>query len=192
MMENMAQSGASSGTGFLAPALSVGGSLLSAFGQQQQGASQREVGQRSLELAQFQAGQLRQNANSSLGAAQRSATDIQRNADYVASHALAVAAASGGGASDPTVINLIAQTQGEAAYRKSVALYQGDEQARAMRMQADAGIYGGQMAVDKGNQIALASNIGAAATIMRGGASLFSKYGAGGPEKNESPSNELF
>ena len=181
MMQNMGQSGASTGTGGLGATLGVAGTFLSAMGQMQSGASQVELGQHAQQLAQFQAAQLRQNAGTDVAAAQRSAVDIQRQSDYVASHALAVAASSGGGASDPTVINLIARTAGETAYRKSVALYQGDQAARGANMQADATIYGGEMARAKGAQVGAASDIGAATTLVKGGASLFSKYGMGGP-----------
>lgn len=182
MMNNMGQAGAATGTGPLSSMLSVGGTLLSSFGQVQQGASQAEVGRRSLELANFQADQLRRNAGSAIAASQRSAQDIQRNNDYIASRALAVAASSGGGASDPTVINLIARTAGEGAYRKSLALYQGQDKARALETQADATVYGGEMAMEKGVEVARASNIGATSTLVKGGASLFSKYGMGGPD----------
>lgn len=181
MMQNISQSGDSTGTGGLGSALGVAGTLLSAMGQVKAGASQAEVGNNARKLAQFQAEQLRQNAGTDVAAAQRSAVDIQRQSDYVASHALAVAAASGGGASDPTVINLIARTAGETAYRKSVALYQGAEAARAANMQADATLYGGELAAAKGKQVAAASDLGAITTLVKGGASLFSKYGMGGP-----------
>lgn len=194
MMQTMSQSGAPTGTGGLGANLSVAGTVLSAMGQVQAGASQAEVGQHALQLSQFQAAQLRQNAGTDIAAAQRSAVDIQRQSDYVASHALAVAASSGAGASDPTVINMIARTAGETAYRKSVALYQGDQAARGANMQADATTYGGQMAMVKGAQVGAASDIGAATTLLKGGASLFSKYGMGGPAADAQPSesNGLF
>ena len=102
------------------------------------GLSHLQFGMQAQQAAQFQAAQLRSNAGQAQASAQRSAFDVDRQSQYVASAALASAAASGGGASDPTVLNLMARNAGEFAYRKSVALYQGEDRARAMNMQADA------------------------------------------------------
>lgn len=179
MMDSMGSSGASSGSGWIGPAMQVGGTLLSAFGQKQQGSDAATNGVQQQQLANFQAAQMRTNAGEAIASSQRSATDIQRQTDYVASRALAVAAASGGGASDPTVVNLIARAAGEGAYRRSVALYQGTDKARALDAQATATEYGGQLAAERGQETQSASDIGALSTLAKGGASLFSKYAAG-------------
>jgi hypothetical protein len=184
IFNNMAQSGDASGTGIASPAMSVAGTLLSSVGQQMGGMSHLASGQASVQAAQFQAEQLRQNAGQQVAASQQSAADIQRNTDYITSHALAVAGASGGGASDPTVINLIARTAGESAYRQSLALYQGTDKARQMNLQASATELGGQMALTSAKSVNNASNIGAMSTLMKGGASLYSRYGGGGPSLN--------
>ena len=101
------------------------------------------------------------------------------------SAALASAAAGGGGASDPTVVNIIARTAGEGAYRRAVALYQGDDRARLMNMQADAKQY-------EGGNTEANSMLVAGAQVFKGGstllnsatrdASLFQRFGAGGPK----------
>jgi predicted methyltransferase len=179
MMGSMAESGASSGSGWVGPAMQVGGTLLSAYGQKQSGSDAAATGLQQQQLANYQAAQLRVNAGEAIASSQRSAQDIQRQTDYVASRALAVAAASGGGASDPTVVDLIARAAGEGAYRRSVALYQGEDKARALNAQASATEYGGQLAAEAGGKTQAASDIGAASTLAKGGASLFSKYGAG-------------
>lgn len=189
MMQSMSQSGAGSGTGGAAPYLQVAGSLLSAFGQQQSGDAAVETGQRKLQAARFEATQMRQNAGQAVATSQRTAEDIDRQAEYVASRALAVAAASGAGASDPTIINMIARTAGEAAYRRSAALYQGQEKSRTLNMQADATIYSGESAAADAKRVGSASNIGALSTLAKTGASLFSKYGGDGPNSATGPAS---
>lgn len=189
MLENMGKSGDASGTGIASPAMSVGGTLLSAFGQSLQGASHLVSGREALQASQFQAAQLRQNADQSVAAAQHSAADIQRDTDYITSRALAIAGASGGGAADPTVINLIAKTAGESAYRQSLALYAGTDKARQQNLQADATTYSGEMNLAGAKNVNVASNIAAASTLMKSGASLYSRYGGGGPNLNKSDSD---
>jgi hypothetical protein len=103
----------------------------------------------------------------------------------IASTALAHAAASGGGASDPTVVNLIARNAGESAYRQAVALYGGDEAARTMQLQADAREYEGKQAQVNSYANATAQGMGARATLLKGmarEASLYLRFGAGGPK----------
>jgi len=179
--------------------LKIGGAALDAYGKKKSGSDQAAAGQQQNALAQFQAAQMRVNALDAQASAQIAAHDIQRQQDYATSRALAVAAASGGGASDPTVINLIARTAGEGAYRRSVALYEGKSKAQALNAQADATEYGGSLAVDSGNKSKSAYDLAALTTITKGATSLFSKYGGDGPSDNNTnsstqsnTSNELF
>mgnify|MGYP001606871182 CR=1 FL=1 len=67
---------------------------------------------------------------------QREAIDQRRQARLATSRGLAVAAASGGGADDPSVVNLLADLEGEGEYRALTSLYNGEEQARAKEVQA--------------------------------------------------------
>jgi len=154
--------------------LSILGSILQFTGTIQQGnAIQR--------ASQYQADQLRQNGGQAQAAAQRTAADVDRQTQMVVSRALAVAAASGGGASDPTVVNLIAQNTAEGAYRKAVALYGGDETNRVNQMQADAREYEGKSA-------RVAGYVSGASNLMMAGArgkSLFDRFGGGAPGQGE-------
>ena len=181
MMSSMGEAGANSGTGGSAGWMQVGGSLLSAYGQHKSGQDGNASANERLAAAQFTAAQLREKAGLAIASSQRSAEDIGRQNEYVASRALAVAASSGGGASDPTVINMIARIAGEGAYRRSIALYQGEEKSRSMNMQADAEVMSAQSGVRQAGQNARAANIGAMSTLAKSGASLFSKYGGDGP-----------
>jgi hypothetical protein len=153
------------------PELSMLGTAMSVGGAVAGGIEARQA-------AGFQADQLRINAGQAQASAQRSAIDIDRQTQMVVSRALAVAAASGGGASDPTVVNMIAQDAAEGAYRKAVALYQGDDAARGMKMQADAKEHEGAQSLVTGG-LSGASNL---LTGMSRQASLYQRFGGGGPD----------
>ena len=86
------------------------------------------------------------------------------------SRALAIAAASGAGADDPTVVNAIADIEGEGEYRALTALYEGnvagddlERQAKARRREAKS--------------VKKQSYFKAAGTILGAGASLADRYG---------------
>jgi hypothetical protein len=160
------------------------GSLADMAGQAVGAAGQYLAGRDARTSGGLTAEQLRQNAGQSQASAQRDAIDIDRQTQLITSAALATAAASGGGASDPDVVNLIARNAAEGAYRKSVALYQGDDKARMGRMAADVAEYEGKVAETNSNLRAGASLFGATTTLMKGqerGSSLYSRFGNGGP-----------
>ena len=154
------------------------------------GLSHIEFGQQAQQSAEFQAAQLRQNAGQAQASAQHAAYDVDRQAQYTASTALATAAASGGGASDPTVVNLIARNAGEFAYRKAVDLYQGDDKARLMNLQADAKEFEGANTKANSDMVGASQMFSAATSILKGSArdsSLLQRFGGGGPNSNLNP-----
>ena len=134
------------------------------MGQKQQSAAlkkQEEAAAQAAEAARIQAArrsaaqrfsaeQLRALAGQEIASSQRSAFDQERTARLVQSRALAVAAASGGSAADPTVVSLLARTEGEGYYRASVALYEGQEAARRLRMEASARDYEAALELESG------------------------------------------
>ena len=144
----------------------VGGTVMSAFGQMGEGDDAKAY-------SSYISAQLRRNAIQEVAAAQRQVENERLNTDLVTSRALAVAAA-GGGASDPGVMRIIADIEGEGSYRESVALYNGEEAARALTDQAAATDY-------EGSQIKKASRRKAIGTIFKGGASLYEKFANIGP-----------
>lgn len=150
----------------------------------------------------YEADQLAQNANQQIAAAQRTALDARRQAMLVQSRALAVAAAGGGGATDVSVVTNMGRIAGEGAYRSAVAIYDGEDRARVLRMQAEAKRYEGALALQSGEYTAdayrlkgegdvlkaRAQQLKGEADISRGqagmlkdavsfGTSLFDKYG---------------
>ncbi|CAB4223343.1 hypothetical protein UFOVP1670_26 [uncultured Caudovirales phage] len=86
---------------------------------------------------QFQQQQLTANAGQQIAAAQRTAAEETRQADLLKSRAIAVMAASGAGGGSSTS-SILGRIKGEGVYRAQVAMYQGEDAARVMRMQAAA------------------------------------------------------
>ena len=137
-------------------ALEAGGTLLGASGEAKQ--------------LRGEADQLDEQAGRTRASSQRQAMEERRQARLVASRALAVAAASGGGADDPTVVNLIANTEGEGEYRALTALYNGNEDALGMEAQAKA-------KRREAKNVKTASYLKAAGSIIGAGSTLADRYG---------------
>lgn len=167
---------------FLAPSLQIASTILSAGGQIAKGEGYAAIGARRQALSEFEAKQLETEAEGARGIGMRNAATIALNTQVVNSLALARAAASGGGASDPTVLNILAQTSGESAYRKSLAMYEGEAQARLDMMRAAAVRYEGATAASDAEVAQNQANMAAFSTVLSGGAktmSMYQKYWAG-------------
>jgi hypothetical protein len=152
---------------------------------------QYEYGQQAAQAAEFQATQLRQRAGQAMASSQLDAYEVDKQARYVASTALANAAGSGGGASDPTVMSIIANNASEMAFRKSVALYKGEDAARLLNLEADAKQYEGQVTKANADAAGTASLFKAGTSLMKGAArdsSMYQRFGGGGPNVNTSNS----
>lgn len=111
-----------------------------------------------------------------LAASQRTAFSETRRASLVGSRARAVAAASGAGATDPTVVNIEGDIAGQGEYNALSALYEGQEAKRT-------GDANAALTRFEGKQAKTAAFIGAGSTLLKGGTSLYDKYGGGGPPK---------
>lgn len=147
---------------------------LKAAGSFTKGLGQLEAGDAAKKSADFTALQLRQKAGQVVAASQLEAFGVQREADYTASRAIAMAGASGAGASDPTVVTLMANNAQEFAYRKMLALYHGNDQARTLNMEADVKQYEGEVA--KRN-----ASMAATGTMLSAFGGMYSRFGGGGP-----------
>lgn len=119
-----------------------------------------------------EAAQLEYNAGQQRAASQRQAIDERRDADIAGSRALALAAASGGGADDPTVVNNIARISGEGEYRALTALYNGEVDARQMERDA-------VMRRKEAKNVKTASYLKAAGTILSAGSTLSDRFKGG-------------
>lgn len=150
------------------------------------GLSHIDFGRMASKAAGFQTDQLRANAGTAQAAAQREAISVDQRAQMVMSRALAVAAASGGGASDPSVVNTIARIASEGAYRKQLALYEGNAAAETMRLRANVAEMEGEQRQYAEGVAGVSQFLGAGTSLLRSAAksmSLYEKYGAGGPNK---------
>lgn len=123
-------------------------------------------------------------ANRTQAVSQREAIIQRRRARYMRSRALAVAGASGGGVSDPTVENVIAGIDTEGDINFMNALYSGDLRSQALRK--SAANLRSTAATMKATRY-----MGSASTILNAGGdfasqnpSFFSKYG--GDKANQS------
>ena len=154
----------------MVPIMAVAGSLLSAKGA-------RDAGKAQQKQYKFQAKQLEQQAGQTLAASQRDAMEQRREAGLIGSRALALAAASGGGASDPSIMKLLSDIKGEGAYRASVALYQGEDKAQQLRLNADSARYSGALANRAGKQKMVSH-------LLQAGSTMFSRFGQGGPSQD--------
>jgi hypothetical protein len=101
-----------------------------------QAALEAQAGAKRKEAAYFEANVLETNATQAVAVAQRNMMDAQRVAKLAESRATALAAASGGGATSPTALNVISNIAKEGSYNAARALYQGEETARILRLQA--------------------------------------------------------
>jgi hypothetical protein len=128
----------------------------------------KEEGRRKRAAANFEADQLDQQAGQQQAASQRVAADQNRLATYAESRAQAVAAASGAGGK--TVSDVVSHIAQEGAYRSSLALYEGNAEARQMHLRAAANRFSGETVYKAGNAAATAH-------ILNGASSLYAKYG---------------
>lgn len=106
---------------------------------------------------------LRRLAGQERASSQRAAIEERRRAKLLESRARAVAANSGAGVTDPTVLNVMADLSAEGEYRALSRLYEGETGAQTMEVEARQ-----RRRATRGNSIS---------TILSGAATFASKYG---------------
>lgn len=122
--------------------------------------------------------QLEQQAGQDRALSQLEANNRRRSSRYAQSRALALAAASGAGASDPTVVNIISGLEGEGEYGALAAMYEGETSARGLQ-------YGGKARRNDGRAARNASYLKAGSTLLAGGSAWADKYGGNGSPINQ-------
>lgn len=127
-------------------------------------------GQAAKDAADSEAAQLEQNAGQERAISQLDASTQRRSARYAQSRAQAVAAASGAGASDPTVVDVISNIEGEGEFQALSSLYTGEERARGME-------FGGKVRRREGQAAKTASYLKAGSTLLSGASSWQGQYG---------------
>lgn len=124
-----------------------------------------------------EAKQLEAKAGRTRASSQREAIEQRRQADLLNSRTLALAAASGAGVDDPTVLNIMADIAGEGAYRFMTSLYEGEEEARGLEIAADARRKEAKNVKKAAKFSALGTIIGAGSSMFGQASSMKSKYG---------------
>ena len=105
--------------------------LAVAVGQWRQGKEAEREGART-------AAELHKRAGTRRAVSHREAAEERRDAEFAYSRALAVAAASGAGVSDPTVVKIFADLQAEGDYRVLSRLFVGEDEAQGIEYSAEA------------------------------------------------------
>lgn len=158
--------GGGAATGALVVGTAVGG-VAKAVGSIQAGNAAAKAGAQQEQQDNY-------NAIQAQAASQRGSADELRKSRLIQSRAQAIAAASGAGATDTTVTDIIDNIAGEGQYRSMLDLYQGDENARNLRLRGSAALEGGKQAQTGGYY-------SAAGSLLKTGTSLFAAYGGGAP-----------
>jgi hypothetical protein len=167
------------------------GTIMSAIGNFVSAGSAIRSGKAQATAANYTADQMVQNANDVTAAGQREAEMENMKAKILASRAIAVAAAQGGDAGSPGVAHVVADIAGRGAYNAGVALYDAEARARQLRMGAEATRYEGEVMRAGGYSKAGARMFGAAGEMAQS-ASLFSKYGRGGPKAEDDTLDDAY
>lgn len=141
-----------------APYIAAASTVIGAVGAIKQG-------QDAKTQAQAQALALTNKANADAAASQRQAIDYRRQAQYAMSRGQALAAASGAGATDPTVVNILGQISGEGEYRALTSLYTGETGEQNALSDAQA-------SRNEGDAAARAGVLRGVSTVLSGGTNL--------------------
>lgn len=145
-----------------AAGLEAAGAIFNAASYYQQGKISRMLGK-------YQRRENYRAAKDVIASGQRVMLEERRNAQLLASRALAVAGASGGGVDDPTVEKIISDIEGEGAYREASAMYEAEAQARKLRQEGD-------LAAWEGNVKQRQANLGALGSLVGGGGSAYGEW----------------
>lgn len=121
---------------------------------------------------EHQAAQARQAAGQERAASQRGAFEQRRQGRLLSSRALARAAASGAGAGDPTVENILGDIGAEGEFRALTELFMGEERALNLETQADLKIFEGLQERRAGDVARRASRGVAFQQVLGGGAKI--------------------
>lgn len=172
----------------LAPVVGLVSSGISAMGSISAGNAQAQAEERNAQnaqlLAAYQAKQYKFEGESELAGAQRTMEGTQQKLAYTQSKLIATAAASGAGATDPTVLNVSGQLQQQGTLAALTDLWNGQNARTGAENKANAAIYQGQidaqndlMKAAAARQAAQNSAFGSILSGFGGLAKGFSGYG---------------
>jgi hypothetical protein len=154
----------------------VAGGALSAAGTIAGGQAAADAGKAQKGARDFEALQQEQAAQESRAVAQRSAMEQRREGRLLQSRLQARAAASGGGADDPTVVGLGRDIAGRSEEGALFEMYKGENRARGLQDQALGSRMSGDAALAEGRAKRTASYLSAAGTIIGSAGSAYGTY----------------
>lgn len=140
------------------------GIAVQAFGKVASGYSQKNALNAS-------ASELQQEAGQSVASGIQGAIQDRRRATYVASNARAATAAGGLTTTGTSAIANVGQIRGEGEYRALTSMYQGEDRASELDFRAS------QMR-NEGSNAVKAGWLSGMSSVLSGGSSFYSKYGA--------------
>jgi hypothetical protein len=166
----------------LAAVSTVVGVGTSILGGIQQGAAANAQASAVKSAAEQQQTLARRAANDQRAQAQRVAIEERRRGTLAQSRALAVAGASGAGASDPTVVDLTSNLAGEGEYNALTALYNGESRAVVIENDSTANSWEADVQAAslraQGRAAKTAGIVGGIGTALKGATSWFADYGS--------------
>ena len=115
-------------------------------------------------------------ADESRAAAQRTMLEKRRESRFLQSKLQARAAASGGGADDPGVLDLTGDIAQRGEYDALMEMYRGENRARGLEDQATGSRMSGSAALYEGEAKKSASRLSAMGTIIGGASSMYGQY----------------
>lgn len=159
----------------LAPIFSAVGTGISVLGTIQ-------AGREAKAQAEYQAKVQEQQADEAYASAQRDATEKYRKGRIMLGDQRAAIAGSGGDLTDPSVLDIMGDTEAEIDLAARTDIYKGEQQARGLN---DAAIN----SRISGKNAQKASYISAAGSLFSGVSSMYSRFGA--PAKTSAPKTSV-
>jgi hypothetical protein len=157
-------------------ALTGAATAVSAMGTIAGGNAAADAGYRGQQAQIYKARQEEQAAQEARAVGQRALFEKRREGDLLQSKLQARAAASGGGADDPTVLNLGGDIAARSEYDALFEMYKGENRARGLLDAATASRMKGDAEYAEGMAKKKASQISAIGTIVGGAGSMFNQY----------------
>lgn len=154
----------------------VAGGALNAAGTLIGGQAAADAGASQKQAQYFKAAQEDMAAQESRAASQRVSLDKAHDTTLVLSKLQARAAASGGGADDPTVTTLASGIAGRGEYEQLMSLYTGENRARGLEDEAMGARLTGDAAEAEGKAKRNASYLSAAGTLVGSAGSAYRTY----------------
>ena len=161
-------------------ALTGAGTAASAMGTLMGGSAAAAAGAAAQQAAEFTARQQKMGAREARSVGQLAMFEKRKETDLLQSKLQARAAASGGGATDPGVVNLTGDIAQRGEYQALTEMYKGESKARGLVDAAMASQMQGAAALAEGEAKKRAATMSAVGTILGGAGSMFKTSRTGG------------